>query len=237
MVQVCSILVLLYNERNRMNMKQSIIRFSLFGNYEKFSTSNLDAYMKLIQFFGNKGYKPATANELQMQSNGQVRMLVMPVFLNEDGATVEITLTRINFQKTVNEAVDIEFLSEKFDSEFSDLLDELINEMSIVSGRVALNCDIVSEDITVQMPTQSTYFDNINQTEMSIRNASRKEVEKEESNIIIEKYTDTQGGFTKYSYDINSIAENQELRFKSSNIMKMYKAYIAIAMEIEKGLK
>lgn len=218
-------------------MKQSIIRFSLFGNYEKFSTSNLDAYMKLIQFFGNKGYKPATANELQMQSNGQVRMLVMPVFLNEDGATVEITLTRINFQKTVNEAVDIEFLSEKFDSEFSDLLDELINEMSIVSGRVALNCDIVSEDITLQMPTQSTYFDNINQTEMSIRNASRKEVEKEESNIIIEKYTDTQGGFTKYSYDINSIAENQELRFKSSNIMKMYKAYIAIAMEIEKGLK
>lgn len=235
--QVSNSFAIVINERNRADMRQSIIRFSLFGNYENFSTSNLDAYMKLIQFFGNKGYKPATANELQVQPNGQVRMLVMPVFLNESGATVEITSTRINFQKAVNDVVGIELLSEKFDSEFLNLLDIFINEVSIVSNRVALNCDILSEEITVEMPTQSTYFDNKNKTEMSVRNASRKEVEKEESNIIIEKYTTTQGGFTKYSYDINSIAENQEVRFKSSNIKKMYKAYIEIAIEIEKGLK
>ncbi len=218
-------------------MRQSIIRYSLFGNYEKFCTSNLDTYMKLIQFFGNKGYKPATANELQVQPNGQVRMLVMPVFLNESGATIEITSSRINFQKTIGDEIKIEQLNEMFDSEFSDLLDTFINEFSIVSNRVALNCDILTEDIAEEMPTQSTYFDNINKTEMSARNASRKEVEKEESNIIIEKYTTTQGGFTKHSYDINSIAENQEMRFKSSNIKKMYKAYINIAIEIEKGLK
>ena len=59
---------------------QSMIRFSLFGNYERFSTNNLDTYMKLIDFFGRKGYKPATANELQLQPNGQSRVLVMPVF-------------------------------------------------------------------------------------------------------------------------------------------------------------
>lgn len=237
MAQASRVLLLLCNERNRVNMGQSIIRFSLFGNYENFNTNNLDAYMKLIQFFGNKGYRPATTNELQMQPNGQVRMLVMPVFSNESGATVEITSTRINFQKVVNDVVKIESLSEKFDSEFSKLLDMFINEASIVSNRVALNCNIESEKMTVEMPTQSTYFDNINKTEMSVRNASRKEVEKEESNIIIEKYTTTQGGFTKYSYDINSIAENQEMRFKSSNIKKMYKAYLDIAIEIEKGLK
>lgn len=193
--------------------------------------------MKLIQFFGNKGYKPATANELQLQPNGQVRMLIMPVFMNESGATVEITSTRINFQKTVNDVIHIEQLNEVFESEFVDLLDVFIKEMTIVSNRVALNCDILNEDIAEEMPTQSTYFDNISITEMSARNASRKEVEKEETNIIIEKYTTTQGGFTKYSYDINSIAENQEVRFKSSNIKKMYKAYIDIAIEIEKGLK
>lgn len=82
-----------------MEIMQSMIRFSLFGNYEKFSTNNLDAYMKLIEFFGKRGYKPATANELQLQPNGQSRVLVMPVFLNDAGAVVEITSNRINFQK------------------------------------------------------------------------------------------------------------------------------------------
>lgn len=102
---------------------------------------------------------------------------------------------------------------------------------------MALNCDILKPDVSVEMPTQSTYFDNANKTEMSVRNVARKEVEKEESNVIIEKYVTTQGGFTKYSYDINSIGENQVLRFNNSNIKKMYAAYISIAIEIEKGLK
>ena len=85
-----------------MEIMQSMIRFSLFGNYEKFSTNNLDAYMKLIEFFGKRGYKPATANELQLQPNGQSRVLVMPVFLNDAGAVVEITSNRINFQKNLD---------------------------------------------------------------------------------------------------------------------------------------
>ena len=57
------------------------------------------------------------------------------------------------------------------------------------------------------------------------------------SNIIIEKYVTIQGGFIKYSYDINSIGENQVTRFSESNIKKMYEAYIDIALQIEKGLK
>lgn len=48
------------------------IRFSIFGDFEKFSTNNLDSYMKMIDFFGKRGYKPATANELQLLPNGQI---------------------------------------------------------------------------------------------------------------------------------------------------------------------
>ena len=58
-----------------------MIRFSLFGNYEKFSTNNLDNYLKLIDFFGKRGYRPSTTNELQLQPNIQSRVLIMPVFL------------------------------------------------------------------------------------------------------------------------------------------------------------
>ena len=84
---------------------QSMIRFSLFGNYEKFSTSNLDYYLKLIDYFGKRGYRPSTTNELQLQPNGQARVLIMPVFLNESNAVVEITSGRINFQKNSNNIV------------------------------------------------------------------------------------------------------------------------------------
>ena len=216
---------------------QSMIRFSLFGNYEKFSTSNLDYYLKLIDYFGKRGYRPSTTNELQLQPNGQARVLIMPVFLNESNAVIEITSGRINFQKNSNNIFEIEMLKEEFENEFSDLIETFITSMSISSNRVALNCDIFKTDISSEMPTQSKYFDDANKTEMSVRNVARKEVEKEESNVIIEKYVATQGGFTKYSYDINSIGENQITRFNNSNIKKMYEAYIAIAVEIEKGLK
>lgn len=220
-----------------MAIMQSKIRFSLFGNYEKFSTNNLDSYMKLIDFFGKKGYNPSTTNELQLQPTGQVKILVMPVFLNETGAAIEITSNRINFHKNINDIVKIEVLNEAFTNEFSNLLDKFIANMSIVSNRLALNCDILKKETILEIPTQSSYFDSANKTEMSIRNAARKEVEKEESNIIIEKYVTAQGGFTKYSYDINSIGENQVNRFNNSNIKNMYRAYINIAIEIEKGLK
>lgn len=216
---------------------QSMIRFSLFGNFENFSTSNLDSYMRLIEFFGKRGYKPATTNELQLQPNGQSRVLVMPVFVNEMGAAVEITSGRINFQKSVNDAYKIQILQEGFRNEFESLMDEFISIMAISSNRVALNCDILMPESKSEMPTQSTYFDSANKTEMSVRNVARKEVENEESNIIIDKYVTTQGKFTKYSYDINSIGENQSTRFYKNNIKRMYNAYISIALEIEKGLK
>ena len=216
---------------------QSMISFSLFGNFEKFSTNNLDYYLKLIDFFGKRGYKPATANELQLQPNGQSKVLIMPVFLNESGAVVEITSSRINFNKNSNNIVKIEMLKEDFENEYLDLLSAFTSSMSIASNRLALNCNILKTDISAEMPTQSTYFDNANKTEMSVRNVARKEVEKEESNVIIEKYVTIQGGFTKYLYDINTIGENQTFRFNNSNIMKMYEAYMSIAIEIEKGLK
>ena len=193
--------------------------------------------MRLIDFFGRKGYKPATTNELQLQPNGQSKVLIMPVFLNETGAVIEITSGRINFAKDVDSTIDIGTLKEVFLNEFSELLNAFTNDMSIVANRVAVNCDILKEDFTLEMPTQSSYFDNANKTEMSVRNVARKKIENEESNIIIEKYVTTQGGFTKYSYDINSIGENQIARFDSNNIMKLYNAYMNIAMEIEKGLK
>lgn len=135
---------------------QSMIRFSLFGNYEKFSTNNLDNYLKLIDFFGKRGYRPSTTNELQLQPNIQSRVLIMPVFLNESNAVVEITSGRINFQKNSDNIITIETLKEDFENEFSDLLNIFVSDMSIISNRVALNCDIFKADISAEMPNRQS---------------------------------------------------------------------------------
>ena len=65
-------------------------------------------------------------------------------------------------------------LNEEFANECSELMGAFVNNMSIEANRVALNCDILKEDITIDMPTQSTYYDAANKTEMSVRNVARK---------------------------------------------------------------
>ena len=149
---------------------QSMIRFSLFGNFEKFNTNNLDYYLKLIDFFGKRGYKPATTNELQLQPNGQSRVLIMPIFLNESGAVVEITSSRINFSKNSNNIFEIEMLKEDFENEFLDLLCTFTSSMSIASNRVALNCDIL-----MMYKATIILIIKTNKTEMSVRNVGSRE--------------------------------------------------------------
>lgn len=214
-----------------------MIRFSIFGNFERFNTNNFEVYMKLIQFFGQKGYKPATANELQLQPNGQARVLIMPNFINETGAVVEITSNRINFQKTLPNKNSVADLKEIFDGELATLLMSFVNELGIISGRVALNCEILCDHIELGMPTQSIYYDNTDNTEMAIKNVTQISVHEEICNVVLEKYVNTKGNITKYVYDINSLAENQLLRFGSDNIRKMYDSFVEVAAEIEKGLK
>lgn len=219
---------------------QNMIQLSLFGDYEKYSTDNFDSYKKLIDFFGDKEYKPATINELQLQPNGQVRVIVMPEFLDETGTIIDISSNRINFQKNVDcEDIicesRIDELNQVFQNEFSDLLNLFLDEFSIKSNRIALNCGIIEKDTKHNILIQSDFFDDINKTEMLLKNATRKEIEKEETNITLEKYT-TQG-FIKYFYDINSLAENQVYRFSKNNIQKIFNEYINTAITIEKGLK
>nr|WP_294679811.1 hypothetical protein [uncultured Blautia sp.] len=215
----------------------NMIRFSLFGNYEKFSTTNLEAYVKLIEFFGKKGYRPATSNELQLQPNGQARVLIMPNFIGETGELVEITSGRINFQKNIADCSDLTVFNNEFKNAFGDTIALFLKEMMIESNRVAINCDIFIPECDLNMPTQSSYFETTNRTEMSVRNVSQEMLADQLSNVIFEKYVAKVGNVTKYSYDINSVAENVEFRFNGENVNQMYEAYIDVALNIQKGMK
>ena len=216
---------------------QGMIRFSVFGNFERFNTNNFEVYMKLIQFFGQKGYKPATANELQLQPNGQARVLIMPNFISDAGTVIEITSNRINFQKVIPNTNTVVALKEIFDGELANLMTTFIKELGVISGRVALNCEILCDTVELGMPTQSTYYESTQNTEMAIKNVTQIDIHKEMCNVILEKYINTKENITKYVYDINSQAENQLLRFTGDNIRMMYDSFIAVASEIEKGLK
>ncbi|MEH2957329.1 hypothetical protein [Candidatus Merdisoma sp. JLR.KK006] len=219
---------------------QNIIRFSIFGNFERFNTNNLDMYLKLIDFFRQKSYKPATANELQLQTSGQAgqaRIIIMPIFFNDMGASVEISSNRINFQKIIDIKSSVSSLNEAFRNEFTDLLSLFLADMELTANRVALNYDIFDIKINNKMPIVSSYYKSSNNVEMSVRNMSRIMVENENSNVITEKYVDLSNNIVKYSYDINTMAENQIMRFNFSNIPKMYKSYMDISLEIEKGME
>lgn len=218
-------------------LMQGMIRFSVFGNFERFNTNNFEEYMKLIQFFGQKGYKPATANELQLQPNGQARVLIMPNFIDETGSVIEITSNRINVQKVVPGTNSVEALKDIFNGELATLMTTFLSELGIVSGRVALNCEILCDQVETGMPTQSAYYETTRNTEMAIKNVTQIDICNEICNVILEKYVNAKENITKYVYDINSQAENQLLRFTSENIRMLYDSFVDVASEIEKGLK
>lgn len=224
---------------------QSIMRFSMFGNYEKFNTSNAELYIKLIEFFRKNNYGAATANELQIQQNGQSRVLFMPLFLNNTNNTmVEIMSGRINFQisyENNTKEIGLVELNERFSNELENFIDKFIKDMNLSANRVALNCEIVknsNRNDCIFQNTQSIFFDKKERIEILSRDAVQKEINNEMSNIILEKTFNFQNNLIKYSYDINSIAENTTFRFdSSSNILEMYKSYVTVAKEIEEGLK
>lgn len=216
---------------------QNIIRFSLFGNYERFATNNTEFYLKLINFFGPKGYKPATANELQLQPNGQVKVLIMPTFLDDAGAIAEITSNRINFQKTVNEDATLADLIESFKNNFSEMMSVFVSEFGILANRLALNVEIEKCVMETNMPLQSTYFSNVMRSESTLKNSAKVQIDTEMCNVICEKYVNEPNSMSKIVYDINTIAEVQNFRFDTSNIEKFFALFTQTSTEIEKGLE
>ena len=216
---------------------QSVFRFSMFGNYEKFATNNTEMYLKLINYFGLKGYKPATANELQLLPNGQVKTLIMPTFSGDSGIVIEIMSNRINFQKVVNEKMSLLELSEAFKDEFIDVLTSFWEEVKLTSNRLALNIELVEHIDDSDIPLQSNYFSDVEKNEMSLRNSSRTNIGKEMCNVILERYDDVSNHLMKRVYDINTIGENQIMRFDLNTVKNMLVLFIDTAFDVEKGLK
>ncbi len=216
---------------------QNRICFSLFGNYEKFSTENIENYMKLIPFFANRGFKPSTGNELQVLPNGQVKMIIMPTFINELGVSVEIMTERLNIQKVINSDVDCNKLSSYFFSEISDILFEFVKEFNVAANRIAINCNIFKNEELVNPICVSDYFDDKIITENTNRNVARQIVDEEDVNVIIEKYADNRKKVMKYTYDINTVPENTKVRFEYSNIRGYFEKFIEIMLDLEKGMK
>lgn len=216
---------------------RSVIRFSLFGNYEQYGTENIDIYMKMIDFFGKKGYKPSTSTELLLNPEGQTKAMIMPKFSNDNSIEIEMTSNRINFQKTVNVSNTVEQLNDYFKSEVLELMFSFVENFGIVAKRIALNCEILRKGVCSDKMTVSSYYDDTDKIEMSLRNVGRKIIKDEETNIIIEKDINTLEDTERYVFDINSVAQNQKNRFDNTNMKLMYDSYVEVALQVEKGMK
>lgn len=210
---------------------KNIIRYSVFGNFDLFATSNVEKYMALIQFFSQKGYKPMTANELKLLPNGQAQVLVMPTFVKDNDILVEITSTRINFSLT---SVDfMEKLLESFYAEMKELIVDFTSKFEVISNRIAINCNIETFLETTNESSKPIIADTT-EMESHLRQCFRGKINTEECNIIIEKNNIIPLNVTRYSYDVNTIVENASLRFSSRDYIGMLDSMKELLLSIKK---
>ena len=203
----------------------NMMRFSIFGEYEPFATSNVDKYMALIQFFSSKGFKPMTANELKLSANGQAQVFVMPTFLKDSNALVEITTTRINFtlqSPAIEQETNIkQKIFDLFYGEMKELMIDFTTKFDISSNRVAINCNILLPRQDDCVLSEIRIPDAV-QTESRLRQCYRMTINNEDCNFIIEKYNAyIPMCITQHSYDVNTAGENATLRFKGESFIQM----------------
>ena len=216
---------------------QNIIRYSFFGNFEEFNTNNTENYMKLVNFFCSRGFKSTMGNELQLQPNGEVKPLIMPVFFNEDGVAVEFFSNRINFQMVVTEDIDLYKLTNTFKEKYVEIVNLFITELNIKAIRLALNIELekVDENKNFGFVTSDFYKEG-NITETSLRNLAKVKIKKDLCNVICEKYIPKEGNTIRVIYDINTEVVNPPTIYEGESINKLFEEFIIKAHTIDKGL-
>ncbi|GEM_PF-3761460 len=209
---------------------KNFIQFSAFGNYEAFTTSNVEKYMGLIQFFNTRGYKPMTANELKLLPNGQAQVFVMPTFHKGADFNIDITTSRINFSLSSMET--IQNLFELFNSEMKELIADFTTKFEVVSNRLAINCN-VETSLQDNEEINEIDIENTHKTESHLRQCFRGNINNEECNIIVEKNNVILANITQYAYDVNTIAENASFRFKDQAFLTMLDAMGNMVLSIK----
>lgn len=214
-------------------MKSNVI-FSLYGDYQRFNTKNSDLYIKLIEFFVRKGYTPSTTNELTVQTNGQVSAFAMPLFSNNTNI-IAIASKQISFQKNnIGASENIPLMYEMTKNDFNDIMKDFVSSMEIEANRIGLICNIQYDLLNKVIPHQFQLIQSENVKISTVQNVMRHRLLEENVNVVVTKSIDIMNKLNSFALDINSLAENQILRFKKDNINNLYEEYFKFATEITK---
>lgn len=213
------------------------IRLSVFGNFENYSTNNVENYIKLINYFSSNGYKTSTAIELQVnKETGAAVQRIMPLFIsdNED-CTIEFQSERINITLDIETGIDINQTKERFNTKALNIFVKLCSEFDLKLNRLALNYYISVEDnFDINSYKLS---DEITEElkEVTVRNRTVRKIENENINIVIQR--SNKNGVNRVIYDINTEGNNTDYRFCKEDVIKWWDTFLQIVKEINKGMK
>ena len=210
----------------------SNIQLVVFGNFEKFSTQNAENYIELIRFWTERGFQPSSVNQMKMNANGLVETIIMPVFVKDTEASVEVLGDRINFKLANTNGTDSkERFIEIFKVDMYRKSMEFIDKFQIRGNRLALNCEetITCENITLGEELLPG-FPNIEKTE---RLLCRKEIFDEVCNISRETCAVSEGNVIRSFFDYNTLFENSETRFSVENDRKIFDCFLEILCKMQ----
>jgi len=203
---------------------------SVFGDFERFSTSNADTYIKLIQFFNQRGYKPSAINTFKVDLNGSLANIIMPVFLRENQYIVEFLGDRINFKQMSLENDEIKISNRIFLNNVKSLFLEALRTFGILSNRLSLICK--EECVCKDEVKEAAMLIGEPAVEQTIRTLVKKEIAGESCNIIKESIYDLKNHTQTNIYDYNTIFENGDLRFHADNVGKIFESFYDILQEM-----
>ncbi len=212
------------------------LQFSLFGIYNKFNTGNTENYLEAIKYFSSKKFRPSTMNELQIGPDGNSMINIMPLFIFEKNYIIEILSNRINFKYQNNDNLSFENCNRRFTDVFINILSDFSGRFDLETSRIALNYDAESKyEEEVKCAFISSYFNDKPIIQNIQKNATLIEVNNEKCNILFERMLFFPTQIVKYSYDINTIAENDNVRFRQE-LDGFYNEFKKIVINIGEGL-
>ena len=198
------------------------IRYSLFGNFSEYSTSNARKYIDLINFFDERKFECTIVNELKLNEDGENSILSMPAFKFKN-VLFEIGSNRINLEVNFTENMKYKEGLEQMKSYLQDLLVPFSEKNSLQVNRTALNvlvtcnCKSLTQEDDRETfdlyskTTKKCYKDTILNKESNIIITEEKKYKQSVCSVKLDLNTNPDGNIIpeklEYFYEFNKISE------------------------------
>ena len=230
-------------------------QYSLFGNFSDISPEKTDIVIELLKLYENENFIPSSYQEIVL-NNGIQKPENRIALNNKDGIAINIGFQRIDVIVSYNEDGKYKDMKiEEITPKVTNLLEKFLDKFNRVCNRLALNTTtLLSDEKTIEIEKKFEensrtieYYNTKKVREWIERLVTREKNDNigEEINIIT-SLNRTNGEFYNQvlnkniafdsiivQFDINTLAENINPRFKKEEMKNFFDNAIIVKKEIE----